>query len=112
MLQRWQWWVTVVIALLTALMAGYTMMLFGQNRAAQGEFARRAQFVQQSIQLEVLYRDIVKALADLSVRNQDKALTDLLASQGITVNGSGATSPTAPPPTAPPPADAANGAKR
>ena len=106
MLERWQWWVTIVVALLTALMAGYTMMLFSQNRAAQGEFARRAQFVQQSIQLEALYRDIVKALADLSVRNQDKALNDLLVSQGITVNGPGTGSP---PPA--PPVDARKGAK-
>ena len=93
-LARWQFWVTTVVALLVALVAGYNMMLFRQNRLAQAEFARRAQYVQQSVQLEGLYREIVKALADLSVRNQDKALTDLLASQGITL--SGPTAPAAP----------------
>ena len=88
MLARWQFWVTTVIALVVAVIAGYDMMLFSQNRNVQAELARRTQYVQQSLQLEGLYREMVKALADLSVRNQDKALSDLLASQGITVNGS------------------------
>ena len=86
MLARWQFWVTTVVALLVALTAAYSMMLFSQNRHAQAELARRAQYVQQSIQLEGLYREMIKALADLSVRNQDKAITDLLGSQGITVS--------------------------
>ena len=87
-LARWQFWVTTTLALLVALVAGYTMMLFGQNRATQAELAQRAQYVQQSVQLEGLYRELVKALADLSVRNADKALADLLNSQGITLNTS------------------------
>jgi hypothetical protein len=95
LLQRWQWWVTIAVALVAALTAGYTMMLFSENRAAQGEFARRAQYVQQSIQLEALYRDLVKALADLSVRDRDRALADLLASQGITVDATGTAVPSA-----------------
>lgn len=97
MLARWQFWVTTIVALCVALAAGYTMMLFGQNRTSQAELARRTQYIQQSVQLESLYRDIVKALADLSIRNQDKALGDLLASQGITVNAPtpGATAPNA-----------------
>ena len=97
MLARWQFWVTTIVALLVALAAGYNMMLFGQNRIAQADLARRAQYVQQSVQLEGLYRDIVKALADLSVRNQDKALGDLLTAQGITVNASATGSPAATP---------------
>ena len=103
MLARWQFWVSTVLALLVAIVAGYDMMLFGQNRTAQAELARRNQYIQQSVQLEPLYREMVKALADLSVRNQDKALTDLLSSQGITIN--------APAPAAAPPADAKKGAR-
>ncbi len=107
MLARWQFWVTTVVALLVALAAGYNMMLFSQNRVAQAELARRAQYVQQSVQLEGLYRELVKALADLSVRNQDKALTDLLAAQGITLNGPAPAAPGA----ATPSTDAKKGAK-
>lgn len=109
MLARWQFWVTTVVALLVALAAGYDMMLFSQNRMAQAELARRAQYVQQSVQLEGLYRELVKALADLSVRNQDKALTDLLSTQGITLNGPGAAAPATP--SAAPSTDARKGAK-
>ena len=86
MLARWQFWVTTVVAVVVAVIAGYDMMLFSQNRTTQTELGRRAQYVQQSVQLEGLYREMVKALADLSARNQDKALSDLLASQGITFN--------------------------
>lgn len=86
MLARWQFWVATVVAVVVAVIAGYDMMLFSQNRNTQAELARRTQYVQQSLQLEGLYREMIKALADLSVRNQDKALGDLLASQGITVN--------------------------
>ena len=105
MLARWQFWVTTVVALLVALTAGYSMMLFSQNRKAQTELGQRAQYVQQSIQLEGLYREMVKALADLSIRNQDKALTDLLATQGITVSANADQAGTAAP------ADAKKGAK-
>ena len=105
MLARWQFWVTTVVALLVALTAGFSMMLFSQNRNAQADLARRAQYVQESIQLEGLYREMIKALADLSVRNQDKAITDLLGTQGITVSAD-ATAPAASAP-----ADARKGAK-
>ena len=83
---RWQFWVTTAVALLVALLAGYCMMLFGQNRATQAELAQRTQYLQQTVQLDGLYRELVKALADLAVRNKDQALTDLLAKQGITFN--------------------------
>ena len=106
MLARWQFWVTTVVALVVAMLAGYDMMLYSLNRDTQAELARRAQYVQQSVQLEVLYREMVKALADLSVRNQDKALSDLLASQGLTVNAPAAA--TSAPPS---PAEARKGAK-
>jgi hypothetical protein len=85
-LARWQFWVTTVVALLVAVIAGYDMMLFGQNRLIQADLARRSQYIQQSAQIEPLYREMIAALADLSARNQDKALGDLLSTQGITVN--------------------------
>jgi hypothetical protein len=103
-LARWQFWITTVVALIAAIAAGYDMVLFGQNRATQADLAQRSQYVQQSLQLEGLYREIVRALADLSVRNQDKALGELLSAQGITVN-------TAPPATAAPTPDAKKGGK-
>ncbi len=102
MLARWQFWVTTVVALLVAVTAGYAIMLAGQNRMASADLTLRMQNVQRAVQLEPLYRDIVKALADLSVRNQDKALSDLLASQGITVNANANAAAPAAAPAAPP----------
>ena len=98
MLARWQFWIATVVALMAAVVAGYDMMLFGQNRTTQAELARRNQYIQQSVQLEPLYREMVKALADLSVRNQDKALSDLLGTQGITINAPAAATPPSPAP--------------
>jgi hypothetical protein len=105
-LARWQFWVTTIVALLAALMAAYTAMLFVQNQSTQAEFTRRTQTLQRGLQLEPFYRDIVKALADLSIRNQDKALSDLLATQGITVN-----QPAPANPAPPSPADTKKGTK-
>jgi len=59
------------------------------NRSLQGEIQHRTQFVQQTGQLEVLYREMVKALADLSVKQQDGALSALLTAHGITVTVNG-----------------------
>jgi hypothetical protein len=85
MLKAPQFWILTGAALIAALLALANATLFGSNRARQAEIAERAQYVQQSVQLEGLYREIVKGLADLSVRTQDPALARLLASQGITV---------------------------
>jgi type VI protein secretion system component VasK len=85
MLKPWEFWVVTVVAAMAAVLAGINIWLYNENRHAQVEINERAQFIQQSVQLEGLYRDIVKALADLSVRGQDSALRDLLSAQGITV---------------------------
>ena len=92
MLVRWQFWFTTVVALLVAVLAGYDMMLFAQNRATQADLAGRTQYLQQSVPLETLYREMVRALADLSVRNDDHALSDLLSQQGIRLGPSEAAS--------------------
>ena len=102
---RWQYRLTTVVALIAAIGAGTCMWLFGANRSAQAELAGRARYIQTSVQLEGLYRELLKALADLAVRNQDPALTQLLSSQGITVSASpvsaGAAAATPTTPTAP-----------
>ena len=85
MLKPWQFWSLTAVAAVAAVLAVTNIVLYTQNRDAQADIAGRVQYVQQSVQLESLYREIVKALADLSVNKQDLALTDLLARQGITV---------------------------
>ena len=85
--------ILTALAALGLILALTNMVLFAQNRTAQAEISTRAQFIQQSVQLEPLYREIIKALADLSVRNNDGQLRDLLAKQGITVSTNPAPSP-------------------
>ena len=85
MLQKWEFWTLTTLALLAAIFVVANMLLFTSNRGAQSEVTARQEYIQQSVQLEGLYRDIVKALADLAVRNQDEDLKSLLAAQGISV---------------------------
>ena len=85
MLKRSQFLALLSIAGIAAVLVVTNMVMFVTNRSAQGEVQGRAQFIQQTAQIEVLYREIVKALADLSVKNQDTQLRDLLAAHGISV---------------------------
>ena len=84
-MSRWQTWVTLVAALGIVLILA-NMILFGWNRSLQREVDSRAQFIQQTVQLEGLQREIVNAIANLSVRNKDDALKSILTQQGITIN--------------------------
>jgi|SRR5450432_127404 len=85
MLKQWEFWTVTTLALLAAIFVVTNMFLFTNNRSAQAEVSGRQEYIQQTVQLEGLYREIVKALADLSVRNQDADLKGLLTSQGISV---------------------------
>lgn len=85
MLNRAQFWTLIGIAALGAVLVGANIVMFLNNRSVQIEINGRAQYVQQTVQLEVLYREIVKALADLSVKNKDVQLRGLLIAHGISV---------------------------
>jgi hypothetical protein len=98
MLKKNQFWILTVLAALAILLVVANMVVFSQNRTAQAEVAGRAQYIQQTAQLEPLYREMVKALGELAVRNSDTQLRDMLAKHGVVVN----LPPAAPPPTATP----------
>ena len=98
MLNKNEFRILTALAAIALLLAVANMVLFSQNRLAQAEVTQRAQFIQQSAQLETLYREMVKALGELTVRNSDTQLRDMLAKQGITVN---VPAPPAPPPPVP-----------
>jgi hypothetical protein len=85
MLKRLEYVALLALAALIVVLVVTNIVLVLGNRSAQAEIQRDAQFIQQTAQLEVLYREIVKALADLSVKNQDAELRGLLTSHGITV---------------------------
>ena len=95
MLYKSQFWILTILALLAAVFSIANMILYQTNRWTQIEVSGRQQYIQQSIQLQVLYNEMVRALADLTMRNQDAELASLLKSQGIGVSASPRPSPPA-----------------
>ncbi len=81
---RFQSGLLTLLSLLCAAAVAGILSLTALNRTAQSEVNVRQQFVQQSLQLETLYRDIVRTLAELAARNNDAQVRDLLARHGIT----------------------------
>lgn len=96
MLKRWEHLLLVWLGVLISCLIVANMTMVFINRSTQADIQGRTQFIHQSAQLEVLYREIVKALADLSVKNQDAELRGLLAAHGITVTVNPGTLPQAP----------------
>ena len=85
MLKKWEFWFLTAVGAVTLALVIVNAALFLVNRNTQIDINNRQQFIQQSIQLEGLYREIVKALADLSIKSNDRQIRDMLTSQGITV---------------------------
>ncbi len=84
MLKKTQFLLLTGVALLSLVLVVANTVLFTQNRALQTSFGGRQQFIQQSVQLEGLYQQMVKALAELAAKNNDDQLRSLLNAQGIT----------------------------
>ena len=106
MLGRWQFRALTALGVLALVLALANSALFTLNRDAQAAIAHRQQYIQQSIGLEGLYRELVKALAESGTRGNDQAILGILAAQGlsVTLSGGAATPATA--------ASAVGGARR
>lgn len=83
MLRNWQFWLLNGLGALTLVLVLTDLLLDSGNRSAQRQVSERAQFIQQSQQLEPIYQGIIKTLADLAAQHQDEPIRELLASQGI-----------------------------
>lgn len=101
MLRRLQYWTLVALGAACLALAITNMALFSSNRALQGEVNARNQYIEQSGSLQGLYQSMVRALADLSVRNKDEQLRGVLTRQGIKVSASPAPPATAVPAASP-----------
>jgi hypothetical protein len=86
MLKGPQFWTLTAAGALALLLAVANVVLFQGNRARQAEAASRAQYIQQSIALETLYREIVKGLADQALRTRDEQVRALLADEGLNLS--------------------------
>ena len=88
MLKRVQYWMLSAVGAGCLALAALNMMLVLGNHTLQNEVSARSQYIQQSGALQGLYQGIVRAVADLSVRNKDDRLSAVLARQGIKVTAS------------------------
>lgn len=94
-MKRWQFGLLTLLSLAVAGLVGGILSVGSMNRALQGEVTARQQYVQQSVQLETLYREIVRALAELAARNNDTQVRDMLGRHGITYTANPAAAPAA-----------------
>lgn len=95
---RLQHAIAVALGLVCLLLVAASGYLVLDNRQAQRELASRQQFLQQSVQLEGLYRDIVRALAELAARHNDADVRTMLARHGITYTVNAPPAPAEPAP--------------
>lgn len=94
---RAQFWIANLVAALCLVLLAAQVALVSMNRGTRADIETRQQYVQQSVQLEGLYREIVRALAELGARNNDEPVRALLQQHGITysVNANAAQAPAA-----------------
>jgi hypothetical protein len=94
MLKPWQFNLLTALASLAVLLMAVNAVLITLNRESQLQLSQRQQFIQQTVPLESLYRDIVKALAEMAIKSSDHQVLNMLAAQGlsVTVNPPAATS--------------------
>ena len=76
-------WSSTTLGALCLLVVASNITLVTTNRSLQADINLRQQYVQQSVQLEGLYREIVRALAELGARNNDESVRALLQRHGI-----------------------------
>lgn len=98
MLVKWQFNLLTALGALALALVIVNATLFTINRSGQADLAQRQQFVQQTVPLEGMYREIVKALAEMALKGNDRQVLDMLAAQGINVSvnnppATGASSP-------------------
>jgi hypothetical protein len=79
----------MLVAVAAAALVIVNMVMFEMNRTLQAQVNGRAQYIQQTAQLEALNREIVTAIANLATRNNDDALRTVLSQHGITINPAG-----------------------
>jgi hypothetical protein len=85
MVTRWQFWLLTVLAAIAAALIAANMYRFSENRRLQLEVSQRAQFIQQTVALEALNREIVSALAQRAVRGPDEQIRAMLSNLGMSV---------------------------
>ncbi len=85
MLKKQEFKILLALSVLLAAVTLLNVFVDRSNRSLQAELMQRQAFIQQSVKLEGLYVEMIKAVAELSERAQDAALRKVLTDQGMTV---------------------------
>lgn len=83
------YWASVGLSALALLLLVTNVALVNSNRNLQTELGQRQNVINSGINLSQLNQGLVQALADASVKNDDKEIRDMLAAQGITIKSKG-----------------------
>ncbi|MGE0109322.1 MAG: hypothetical protein AB7S81_06135 [Bdellovibrionales bacterium] len=81
--ERALYWPTFVAAALSLLLFIVSMSLANGNRNVQEQIAQRQSVINVARNVMPLNQQLSQALYDASVKEKDKALEDLLVSQGV-----------------------------
>ncbi len=79
------YWASVGLSALALLLLITNVALVNSNRNLQTEASQRQNTINNAVNLSQLNSSLVQALADASIKDNDKDIRDLLASQGITI---------------------------
>jgi ribosomal protein L12E/L44/L45/RPP1/RPP2 len=96
MLSRVQYWVLLATAAVLLVVTGIDVAVYVSNVAVQKEFSSNNQYLQQTVQRQSLYQEIVRAMADLAASRNDEQLKELLAKHGVNVPSQPAAASAAP----------------
>lgn len=79
------YWSSVAFGLLALLLFIANTGMMSGNRAMQADIGNRQMAIEGAVRLTPLNQQLVQALGEASIKNDNKEVADLLASQGITV---------------------------
>ncbi|MBK7062897.1 MAG: hypothetical protein IPH51_21645 [Rubrivivax sp.] len=85
-MNRFQHGLLTLLGVLALAASAASITLTVLNAGLRRDVGAHQQYLQQSLQLEGLYREMVRSLAELSARSNDDALRTLLQRHGISYN--------------------------
>lgn len=79
-----QFWTVNALAVVALVLAIVNISYFQSNREARAQVAERQQFINQTVRLNQLNTEVIKALARAAVETDDRAISGLLEQAGVT----------------------------
>jgi len=83
--EKTTYWASIVLGAFALVLLVINVSLINGNRHMQDEINQRQSVINGGVTLSQVNKGLVQALADVSVKNGDTEVRDLLAAQGITI---------------------------